>query len=60
MKIGEQICKWSLSSQTKQNVKNAKRKKENDDKHTALTFMSHWPERERETRKKWGRLRKKT
>ena len=40
--------------------KNAKRKKENDDKHIALTFMSHWPERERETRKKWGRLRTKT
>ena len=40
--------------------KNAKRKKENDDKHIALTFMSHWLERERETGKKWGRLRTKT
>ena len=40
--------------------KNAKRKIENYDKHIALTFMSHWLERERETGKKWGRLRTKT
>ena len=37
--------------------KNAKRKKENYDKHIALTFMSYWLERERDVVEDWKRYR---